>query len=279
MRFAWSPHTHPDVWALCAVLMGAYALALRLRARTAPTERPATRAQITFFSAGVFSILVAAEWPIHDLAERSLYSVHMVQHLILTLAVPPLLLLGTPAWLARALLPSRAMSVVRALSRPVIALVIFNATIVFTHWPTIVDASVGSEGWHFLLHTTLVTTAMLMWMPVFSPVIEIPRLSYPGQMIYLFLQSLVPTVPASFLTFGSHPLYHVYEHFARPWRISALGDQRTAGVIMKLAGGAILWGVITRIFFRWFRLEHAGVDALGFRDVDRTLNRMELSER
>jgi putative membrane protein len=277
MAWTWSWHPHPEVWLLAAALLGGYHLGLgRLRGRAAPGETPATRAQVRNFTLALIALVVAAEWPVHDLSEGYLYSVHMVQHLILTMAVAPLALAGIPAGLVRALVPPRAMRAARALTRPLVALAIFNAVIVFTHWPTIVTASVRSELVHFSTHLLLVVSALIMWTPVLSPVLELPRLSLPGQTLYLFLQSLVPTVPASFLTFGTRPLYHVYEEFPRIAGISALGDQRAAGVIMKLAGGAILWAVIATLFFRWHRLEQAGVDALEMRDLDRTLNRMEL---
>jgi putative membrane protein len=159
-----------------------------------------------------------------------------------------------------------------------VALILFNTMIILTHWPVIVDAAVGSEVLHFVQHLLLVSTAFLMWTPVFSPVIEIPRLSYPGQMMYLFLQSLVPTVPASFLTFGDRPLYAIYETFPRILGVSALDDMRTAGLIMKIAGGAALWIVITWIFFKWATLERSGVDALEHHDLDRAIDRMELKE-
>jgi putative membrane protein len=279
MAWNWSWHPHPEVWALVLVLYTGYRLALRyIGPRAAPPGEPvATPAQRRSFALGLAAILVAADWPVHDLAERYLYSVHMVQHIVLTLVAPPLVLRGTPAWLARALVPPRAMRVVRALARPILALAIFNATIVITHWPTMVGWSVTNEGLHFLQHALLFGTAALMWLPVYSPVLEVPRLSYPGQMLYVFLQSLVPTVPASFLTFGSRPLYPVYDAFPRTWGISALGDMRAAGVIMKLLAGAILWGVIAVKFFQWARFERDdGADALHHRDVDRTMNRMEL---
>ena len=71
-------------------------------------------------------------------------------------------------------------------------------------------------------------------------------------MMFLFLQSVVPTVPASFLTFGDHPLYHFYEHVPRLWGISALHDMQDAGLIMKIGGGVVLWVVIAIVFFRWY---------------------------
>jgi putative membrane protein len=275
-------HAHPDVWILAAGLLGGYAFALRrIGPRRVPLgEAPASRRQVTMWVLGVATLLVAADYPMHDMAERSLYSVHMVQHILLSMVMPPLLLLGMPAWLFRAIFAPRLMwRTVKTLSRPFIALVLFNTVIVLTHWPAVVELAVRSEPVHFSVHAVLVFAALIMWMPILSPVLEIPRLSYPGQMLYLFLQSLVPTVPASFLTFGSRPLYRVYEAFARPGGMSALTDQRLAGLIMKIAGGFILWGWIAVLFFRWYAFEKTdGTDALQWRDVDQALNRMELSK-
>ena len=280
MAWRWAPHFHPSVLLLVTGLICGYFVALDLFGpdRVAPGEPVATRAQKRNAILAVLAIFVAAEWPIHDLAERYLYSVHMVQHMILAMVAAPLMVAATPPWMARALFAGRRMRVARAITRPLPALILFNATLVFTHWPTMVDASVHSEVAHFGLHAFLVVTAMIMWMPVLSPLMELPRLSYPGQCLYLFLQSLVPTVPASFLTFGNRPLYHVYETFPRVAGISPLTDQRVAGLIMKIVGGAILWAVIIVLFFKWHAQERDGVDALGYRDVERTLNRMELTK-
>jgi len=281
MPWSWTHvQWHPSVWLLATALLCGYFLALDYLGprHVAKGEPVATRAQKRNAILAVAAIVVAGEWPVHNLAERYLYSVHMVQHLVLAMVVAPLLVAATPAWMARALFPGRLMSVARAITRPLPALVLFNATLVFTHWPNMVDASVHSEWAHFGLHLLLVVTAMIMWMPILSPILELPRLSYPGQMIYLFLQSLVPTVPASFLTFGDRPLYHVYETFPRIAGISALGDQRVAGLIMKIVGGFIIWGVLIVLFFKWHSIERDGVDVLGYRDVERSLNRMELTK-
>ena len=270
-------HFHPEVWVLVAVLLGAYVWALRIVGprHVEPVEFTASKRQKTLFVLGCATILVAADWPMHDLAERYLYSVHMVQHMLLTFVAAPLLMLGTPAWLWRVILRPRALlTVARALTRPLIALIIFNGILVFTHWPAMVTASVEHEPVHFGIHLVLFLSALVMWTPVLSPIIELPRLTYPGRMLFLFLQSLVPTVPASFLTFGDRPLYHVYEAFPRLWGISAHTDQLVAGLIMKIVGGAVLWTIIAVMFFRWFALEHReGVDVLEWRDVDRQLDR------
>src|SRR6185436_19444471 len=84
-----------------------------------------------------------------------------------------------------------------------------------------------------------------------SPLPEIPRLAVPVRAVYLFLQSIVPTVPASFLTFGSAPLYKFYVGLPHLWGLTTLEDQQTAGLIMKLGAGMLLWMLIAVIFFRW----------------------------
>jgi putative membrane protein len=279
--WAWQWHLHLDVVLLVVGLEAGYVLALRYLGpgRVAGGEPPARRGQIVAFTLGVFTIWVAAGWPIHDLAEGYLYSVHMVQHLLLSLVAPPLLLLGTPAWLARVLLrPAFVFRIVRRLSRPLPALLLFNLVIAVTHWTVVVDLAARSELAHFSFHAALFGTALLMWMPVVSPLIELPRLPYPGQMLYLFAQSLLPTVPASFLTFGSSPLYRVYAEAPRTFGISAITDQRLAGLFMKIVGGLVLWTVIAILFFKWHAQESAdGSDALQWRDLERDLARMRLS--
>nr|MDQ6911161.1 cytochrome c oxidase assembly protein [Actinomycetota bacterium] len=103
--------------------------------------------------------------------------------------------------------------------------------------------------------------------PVLSPLPEVPRAKPLLQMLYLFLQTVVPTVPASFLTFGSKPLYHIYETFPRLWGIPALDDQLTAGLIMKIGAGLFFWTVIAVIFFRWYAAEERKEKAERGRDV------------
>lgn len=269
-------HPHPDVWVLVAALgLGYVWMIHRVGPRYVhPIERPASRGQIGLFLLGLGVLWVSAEWPVHDLAEQ-LYAVHMVQHILMAFVVPPLLLLGTPGWMLRALLrPLTLMRAARFLTRPLVALVAFNAVIALIHWPAVVELMVTSELVHVATHGAVLGTGLLLWMPVLSPLMELPRLSYPGQMLYLFLQSLVPTVPASFMTFADGLLYRVYAQTTLVWGIDPLTDQRTAGLIMKIGGGLILWAVIAVLFARWFQLEdREGVDVMGWRGVEGSLNR------
>jgi len=263
---AW--HTHPDAWALLGAIELAYLLAVR-RGR-------ASRRQIMLFSCGVGVLLIASDWPVHDLAERYLYSAHMVQHMLMTFVAAPLLLLGTPAWLARRVLErTRLLRPVRFLGRPVPDLIQFNAILVFSHWPLIVDGTLRDHPLHFVAHAVLLVSALLMWLPIVSPLPEVPQARPPTKMLYLFLQTIVPTVPASFLTFGSTPLYHFYEHVPRLWGLSALNDMQIAGLTMKIVGGFYLWTVIAVIFFRWYYAEErTSGEVLYWEDVERELKQL-----
>src|SRR4051794_11512070 len=245
---------HPDVVLVVGLIVVGYVTALtRLGPRLVPTGAPvATTFQKVCFGLGVFAIYHASSWPIHDLAEGYQYSIHMVQHLTYTMLAAPLLLLGTPAWLARWILrPRWLFRSVRTMSRFVPAIVTFNLIIVVTHWPAFVDLTLRSAVVHFLAHTVLLLSAFLIWMPIVSPLPEIPRLAPISRMVFLFLQTIVPTVPASFLTFGDHPLYRRYETLPKLWGLSAMDDQLIAGLIMKIGAGLLLTGLIAVVFFRW----------------------------
>jgi putative membrane protein len=269
-------HPHVEVWALVLLLEAGYLLAVRRWGpqHVSPGDPPATRGQVVAFSLGVLAIWIAADWPVHELSEERLFSVHMVQHFFLSLVAPPLLLLGIPGWLMRRLLgPQWLLATVRALSKPLVALLLFNAYIAFSHWPPVVQLQVTSEPAHFLLHSVLMGTALLMWMPVLSPMAEIPRLSYPMRMLYLFIQSIVPTVPASFLTFAADPLYPFYADAAPLAGMDPVLDQRIAGLIMKLLGGFLLWTGIAILFFKWHAHEEATGTDESWDEVEREVNR------
>jgi putative membrane protein len=272
---SWEPH--PDVWMLVGLLAVGYAVAIvRLGPRLSPAGQPVvSRFQVACWSLGVFATWLASDYPIHDVAEGSLYSVHMVQHLIFTLLATPLLLLGTPAWLLRWLLsPGWLFRSVRWLARFLPAVILYNAVLVLSHWPAVVDVTVRSGAAHFVAHVVIFVSALIVWLPVLSPLPEILRLTPVTRMVYLFLQSVVPTIPASFLTFGETPLYRVYERFPHLWGATTLEDQRIAGLIMKLGAGLLIWGLITVVFFRWAteeeRADRPG-DPPGWQDLERQL--------
>src|SRR5207248_9168690 len=138
-------------------------------------EPVVTRRQVGCFVAGLGAIFVASDWPVHDLAEGYLYSVHMVQHMLITLVAAPLLLLGTPAWLAHRLLPGRLVRVVRQAARPGPNLFQFNAILVLSHWPFCVNATLRNHPLHSVAHALPLPPALLTSLLMPSPLPEVPR--------------------------------------------------------------------------------------------------------
>ncbi|MGI9624548.1 MAG: cytochrome c oxidase assembly protein, partial [Acidimicrobiales bacterium] len=215
-------------------------------------EAVVTRRNKVAYVGAIGALWFASDWPMHDISEEYLYSAHMLQHLIISFIVPPLLLVATPEWLARLFMSpdGRAGQWIRRFAHPVVAGVLFNVVIALTHLPAVVNSSVESGPLHYGVHFVVFTVSMLMWIPVVGPIPEL-RLSLPGQMVYLFLMSVIPTVPAGFLTFADGALYDVYDHQVRLWGMDITADQQLAGLIMKLVGGMYLWGWIIVRFYQW----------------------------
>lgn len=251
-NYAWTELWHPGVLLFVLTVQAAYLIVigpLRRRLRLGP---PATGGQVACFLGGVALIYVAEGTPIHVLAEGYLFSVHMLQHVIITVLFPPLILLGTPAWLLRPLLRYRSVAAVaRQLTRPVAALVIFNLIYSIWHLPVLYSSALYHHGIHMIQHSLLVPTALLMWWPLLSPLPELPRLYEGGQLLYIFLLSVSQIAVFGIITFADDPLYAPYIAAPRVWGLSALVDQQIAGVIMKVLGGFVMTLTLTIVFFRW----------------------------
>jgi len=250
----WRFQAHPQVWLLVAALIAAYVYAIKVIGPDAvPRGAPVvTRRQIGCFVGAMALLWFASDWPMHDVSEEYLYSAHMLQHMILAYFVPPLALLATPEWLMRAIIGrGRAYGVVRWFTKPVVAAVLFNLVVMVTHIPGLVNRSAENSPLHYALHVIVVTTALLMWMPVCGPLPEV-QITPAGKMVYLFMQSVVPTVPAGWLTFAEGVVYDHYDTPVRVFGVSATHDQQIAGVIMKIGGGFFLWSVVIYLFFGRF---------------------------
>jgi putative membrane protein len=176
----------------------------------------------------------------------------MLQHMMLSYFLPPLALLATPEWLLRVLIGDGGMyRVVRFLSKPVIAGVLFNLVAMVTHIPLVVNASLDNGPLHYSLHFVVVLFSLLMWMPVVGPFREL-HMGPLGKCIYLFLLSVVPTLPAAWLTFAEGAVYKPYDIPVRVFGWSVTVDQQLAGAIMKIGGGVFLWTLVIYIFFKRF---------------------------
>ncbi len=252
----WRFQAHPEVWLLVLFVVGSWWYAVRFIAPHTPEVRSGsptvTRRQGWLFVSAVATMWLASDWPIHDISEEYLYSVHMFQHMALSYFLPLLAVLATPLWLFRAVLGSpRAGRAIRWLAQPVIAGFIFNVVIIITHIPGVVNQSVSNPLLHYSVHVAVVLSSLLMWIPIAAPD-PLMRIGYGGRMVYLFLMSVIPTVPAAWLTFAEGAVYKHYDIAVRVWGLSVTTDQQIAGAIMKTGGSIFLWSIIVFLWFKRF---------------------------
>ena len=172
--------------------------------------------------------------------------------MVLSYFMPPLVLLAIPKWMFDAVFGSgKTRAIINWLAKPVIAGVMFNVVVMITHIPALVNQSVTNGLLHYSLHIFLVTTALLVWLPICGPDLQL-HLQSGGKMIYLFLMSVVPTVPAAWLTFAEGAVYKHYDIAVRVWGLSVTTDQQVAGAIMKTGGAVFLWSIVVFLFFKRF---------------------------
>jgi len=236
----------------CAALAGLYEWRSRAASGSPELGAPPDTAQRVKFIAGLVIMLLSLNGPLHDLSDSFLFSAHMVQHLVLTLVVPPLLISGTPASLFRQALRSPAVArVARVISRPAFCFAAFNLVIAAWHFPATYNFALAHHPVHIAQHLMFLVAAVLMWWPLLSPVPELPRLSYPLQMLYCFLMTIPMSIVAICIAYSGQLLYPAYASAPRVWQISPMQDQMIGALIMWIPGGLFFAGVMAVVFFKW----------------------------
>jgi putative membrane protein len=232
------------------------------RARQAPAgEDPPTTGQRATFYAALVSIFLSLNGWLHDLSDYYLFSAHMVQHLVVTLIAPPLLLLGTPGWMLRPALRWPGVArFARWLTAAPHAFVIFNVVLTAWHLPPLYALAMAHHPVHIVQHLCFMVAATLMWWPILSRLPELPRLSYPTQILYLFLMTIPMSLVAVCIGYADHVLYPAYASAPRLWGISPMQDQLLGALIMWIPGGLFFFAIISVIFFRW-QQQGAGEDS------------------
>ena len=246
--------------ALAGVAQAAVAyLALALLA--ARRGRPLGAWRIAAFVLGLVLLLLALVSPLDTLADGYLLSAHMIQHLILLAAVPPLLIAGLPRWLWRALVATRPGDLAeRAAGHPLVAFALYTAAIAAWHLPPLYDAALRDGNIHIVEHLCFLLVAGLFWWVALVPLPERDRLGPFGRILFLFAAGIPNTVVAAALTFAPQPLYAPYVAPADPlgllplirgeWGLTALADQGLAGVLMWIPMALLLSGLALAILVR-----------------------------
>jgi putative membrane protein len=251
---------HPSVILGLALLGGLY---VYLGGLGAPRRRVAA------FAGALLVLGLSLNGPVHNLSDGYLFSAHMVQHLVLTLVFPPLLLYGTPVWVVRPLLrPLWVQRLARRVTRPLAAGVLFSVPITLWHFPQFYEAALEHHPLHIVQHVVFLATGVLMWWPVLSPTPELPRAGYLTQLLYLFTLGLPMSVAGALITLSGDVLYPFYAAAPRVWvgGLAPLADQQLGGLVMWVGGTIYLWVAATVVWFRWSAREEAG-------DVERAVPR------
>jgi len=239
-----------------AVLSALYLWGIAPYRRRAGIAEKAGPWQIASFFGGILVAYLALNGPVHDLSDYYLFSVHMTQHLMLTQLMPPLLLMGVPAFVLRPLIrPRWVRAVAGFLSRPVVAFSLYSVCFSAWHLQGAYDLMMRNHNVHIFTHLQFMVTAVIMWWPILSPLREYPRLSYGGQLIYLFLLGIPMMFVAALITLADVVLYPWYAPAPRVLGFTPLDDQKLGGLMMWVPGGLFYWGVMTVVFFRWVARE------------------------
>jgi putative membrane protein len=234
---------------------------------TYAVRRPMSAVRRFCFYAALATIFFSLNGWLHDLSDWYLFSAHMVQHLLLTLLMPPLLIVGVPGSMLRPLLSYRsAAAIARVLTRPKVCFATFNLVVALWHLPVFYNAAVESHPIHIVQHLMFMASAVMLWWPILSQLPELPRLSYPMQMLYLFLTTLPMSIVAVYITYSQNLLYPGYAAAPRILGITPMDDQLIGGLIMWIPGGLIFFAVISVIFYRW--QQHGAEDSRASAQVD-----------
>lgn len=257
--FEWSWSLHPSVLIGTGLLGALYVWGIGPLRRRRQLGPPVPAVRQAAFGVGLLVLLVSLNGPMHDLSDYYLFSVHMVQHLLLTLVFPPLLLWGTPGWLLRPLLrPGAVHAAARVVTRPLVAAVIFTLTLAVWHLTPFYELMMREHEVHIATHLLFMVTATLMWWPVMSPLPELPRLGYGLGMLYLFLVGIPMQVVAALITTSDQVLYPWYSVAPRTWGLSPLDDQKLGGLLMWVPGNLYMFLAIGVLFFLWARESEGG---------------------
>ena len=247
---------HVDVLAGVMMLVGLYfAFSGSMKARGIVFEKR----QRLYLVLVLVILLVAEVSPLHDLAEGYLFSFHMVQHILLILLLPPLLLCALPEKVFEPLLRRRwALRIAKVLTHPVIAIVAGNAAYTLWHLPIAYQSALVWHELHIFEHILMIGTAILMWWPIYSPVKELETLGPPAKALYIFAINLAQIGVFAYVTFSNKVVYPFYASAPRLFGISPEVDQTLAGVIMKVGMAIVFIPILVAIVLRWAKEEELG---------------------
>jgi putative copper resistance protein D len=217
-----------------------------------------------FFFSGMAALVIAVMSPLAAY-DTTLFSVHMWQHMLITMIAAPLLLLGTPLTLAlraadprvrrEVLLPILHSRVMRAVTFPAVAWILFTLTMWATHFSGLYNGALENEWLHRLEHFWFIGAALLFWWQVIGVEPTPWRMSHPVRLLYLGLQMPQNSFLALSIYGADKVLYRHYETLARSWGPSPLSDQELAGITMWVVGDLLFLSAAALVAYGWVKHE------------------------
>lgn len=257
-RWTWDP----------AVLLGLTAAAAVYGAGISRRPRRARRRirwqEITAFYVGLTLLAVALVSPI-DAMSQQLFCAHMVQHLLIGLVAPLLIVLGRPFVATRGLIARGTQRELYAMVRPIRRGLHVRASSVgwslaavtahigafwMWHAPPFYDAAVRNNAIHAFEHATFLATGIVFWSTMLA---TRWRERSAVAVLYLFVAGLTSGALAALLTLAPYPLYSVHTTTTAAWHLTPLEDQQLAGAIMWVPGGIVYVGAALVLFIRWLQ--------------------------
>ena len=246
LTWHWSPFSLAALLLICLV----YGLTLGLMHRRNPEERPIKKRQIAWFSGGILIIALFLFTPIDAIARTQLFLAHMFQVVFIITFAVPCLLFAFPEWLFQPVLEQPvARTIMRALTQPVVASVLFNATFLFWHLPLVYDKTLQISYLYHLMIWSIFLVSFLNWWPLIGPKRQLHRLSHPAQIAFAFLDGEPLQIFAFIIVFSG---VVIYPYSVPPQLFNAYADQASAGALLLLPGIVDLV-VMSPLFFRWLR--------------------------
>ncbi|WP_181348947.1 cytochrome c oxidase assembly factor CtaG [Thalassobacillus sp. CUG 92003] len=283
-RALWSPY-----YLLFIVLLSAAYYYLTGPGRYRFTNEPApTPKQQTMFYSSMLLLYVIKGSPV-DLLSHIMFTAHMSQMALYFLLFPLLVIRGLPVWMWQKLFSLNGIApLLRLLTKPLIAILLFNGLFSIYHMPAIFDFAKSDEIAHAVITTVILFTAFCMWWPVFTPLKSMQTMSPILKIGYIFANGVLITPACGLIIFAGAPIYETYSQsgawiqalslcvpadvlnglsnslsgpqFFTP--IPLVEDQQLGGIVMKITQEVIFGAIIARIFFEWFQQEGDVVDPM-----------------
>jgi putative membrane protein len=258
--WTWSPQYFPGIWIAMIALLAGYVYALRRigPSKVGPGERVVTRSQVLSFAAGWLLLWVGTDWPLGVLGAGYLLSAHMIQYLLYSLVVAPLLIQGAPLWMRQAVIEARGMVWVRFfVNRPLYAFALFNVVLAITHMPFIADTLKPIQFGSMAMDTLWLLAALIFWTSIGERAgQEETTATDAKRVLYVIGITVLPTIPGAFFVYADFPIYTTFEFATRVFEgFSAKDDQVLAGLLMWVGMMPILMLRLALAFFGWSQTE------------------------